>query len=335
MMQILSRTASVLWAIALWVTPAPTSAHPLAPSLLEVRELPSGLVSVLWKTPLLRPRGSAVEPVLPEHCRPVSEPYSSRSKVSAVRELVIDCRPQGLVGAVLRVAGLRESRTDVLVRVALREGRIVREILHRERDSLVVPERKTLAEVAASYVRLGLDHIRTGVDHLLFVLVLVLLVSGRRMLLLTITAFTLGHSVTLSLAVLGFVRFPTAPIEFAIAFSILWIALELTRSRDEVSADRALPPWAMALGFGLLHGFGFAGAMTNAGLPPEDIPLALLSFNAGIELGQALFVGGIIACRQTLRPLRAFLPRWGDQLVAYAIGSVAAFWCLQRAALPF
>jgi hydrogenase/urease accessory protein HupE len=193
----------------------------------------------------------------------------------------------------------------------------------------VVPERQGPFEVLADYAALGGEHILTGLDHLLFVWGLLLLVSTRRALIFTITAFTLGHSVTLSLAVLGYVDFPTGLVELAIAISILVLAVELTSSGGWGALRRH--PSLLAGSFGLLHGFGFAGALADVGLPPEEIPLSLLSFNVGIELGQLAFVFCVLLAGRLLRPLVAGSPGWMRAAPAYAIGSLAVFWCFERA----
>jgi hypothetical protein len=255
--------------LAAVVLAVPAAGHRLAPSLLELREDGNGLVAVLWKTPLQRPVGSEIEPVLPAHCEATDAPTTTPDATSLTL-----------------VRGLETSGTNALLRISLADGRRVRVVLHADSPSLSVPERQTAADVAWDYARLGVDHILTGFDHLLFVLGLVLLVSGRRLLLYTITSFTLGHSVTLSLAALGFVRFPSAPIEVVIAATIAILAAELARGVQAGPTPMRRFPWVMAFAFGLLHGLGFAGALAEIGLPDGEIPLALLSFNLGIEAGQ-------------------------------------------------
>src|SRR5258706_223693 len=230
-------------------------------------------------------------------------------------------------GKEIGATGIAASRAAVLLLVTLRDGRSLRAVLTPDHASFLVPERQRAIEVARSYVRLGIEHILTGIDHLLFVLGLLLLISGRRRLVWTLTAFTLGHSVTLSLAALGLVHVPTAPVEAAIAGSILVLAVEL--ARDPASARGSWVhgrPWTMAALFGLLHGLGFAGALVEAGLPDGEIPLALFSFNVGIEIGQLAFVAAAVtlgAAVGALLPLRRGVRRLAP---AYAIGSLAAFW---------
>jgi hydrogenase/urease accessory protein HupE len=244
----------------------------------------------------------------------------------------LECGEESLVGERLGASDIAGSRSDVLVRVVLADGRRFQAVLTPESPTFEIPARESRLAVGRSYGALGVAHILAGWDHLLFVIGLVLLVSGGGRLVKTVTAFTLGHSVTLSLAVLGFVRVPQAAAESMIALSIFVLAVELAR-------DAALPPtllgrrpWAMAAAFGLLHGLGFAGALAESGLPPGEIPLALASFNLGIELGQLAIVVVTLALRAAL----ARVPwRWPDRLTlapAYAIGALAAFWLYDRAA---
>ena len=239
-----------------------------------------------------------------------------------------------MVGETLRVTGLDASQTDALVRVELADGRTLRAVLSSDSDSFEIPAREDAPRVFRSTLRLGVGHILGGLDHLLFVFGLVLLVGSGRTLLATVTSFTLGHSLTLSLAVLGFVHFPTRAAELAIAASILVLAVELTREPGAKPTWLRRTPWGMACLFGLLHGFGFAGALAEVGLPAGEIPAALLAFNLGIEFGQLAFVLAVLLARRALRPALARAPGALARIPAYAIGSLAAYWCFQRA-VPF
>jgi hydrogenase/urease accessory protein HupE len=209
----------------------------------------------------------------------------------------------------------------------------VQAVLHAGAPSLVIPERASRLAVVRDYLRLGALHIATGFDHLLFVFGLVLLARGVRRLVWTVTAFTAGHSVTLSLAALGVVRFPTAPIELAIAATILVLALELARPAQEGRASwLRRRPWLAAFAFGLLHGFGFAGALAEIGLPQQEIPLALFAFNAGIEVGQLAFVALVLGLGRVFAPLLARAPAAIARAPVTAMGALAFYWCLDRAA---
>jgi len=282
--------------------------------------------------PALRPAGTAIEPLLPEHCRPLGDPELTEEGSAALVRMRVDCGERGLVGTRLGFSGLGDSRTNALVRVELPGGFVQRAVLHGAAPTLEVSAVPSAWQTARDYAALGFEHILGGVDHLLFVLGLLVLVRGPRMLIETVTAFTLGHSVTLSLAALGFVHAPTGPIEVAIAASIVWLAVEITQP----SSARPSSPWrrprTLAGGFGLLHGFGFAGALAEVGLPANDIPLALGSFNLGIELGQLCFVAALIAAYLALRRLQLPAAPWASRALAYTIGSLASFWMFQRAA---
>jgi hydrogenase/urease accessory protein HupE len=330
-----SHAAGLLVLVAGALLAGGAAAHRLAPSLLDVRELSPGRIEVLWKTPTLRPVGVELRPELPEGCAALGDPVPGGSAAAATLRWSADCGEAGLVGRSFRVHGLAESRTQALLRLALADGRHLQAVLRGEAPAFVVPERERPLQVAGDYLELGFRHILGGLDHLLFVLGLVLLVSSRRMLVWTVTAFTAGHSVTLSLAVLGFFGLPSRIVEVGIAVSILVLAVELARGEDAPPSPLRRLPWAMAGLFGLLHGFGFAGALVEVGLPAAEIPLALLFFNLGIEVGQLVFVAVVLVVQWVLRPLAAQGPRWLARLPAYGIGSFAAWWCLERAAVFF
>jgi hydrogenase/urease accessory protein HupE len=311
------------------------AAHPLAPALLSLEELSSGEFAVIWRVSLLRPRGSDVRPVLPRHCRVLEPARFVRGASDLTESWKVDCGPRGLVGSTLAVRGLERSRTDALLRVKLADGRSVRGLVRPGASEFVVPERESVLDVVRAYLRLGVEHLLFGLDHVLFVIGLVLLVRGWRMLVATITSFTVGHSVTLSLATLGVVDVPTRFFEFAIAFSILLLGAELARREAVESSPMRRWPWAVGFGFGLLHGLGFAGALSEIGLPQGEIPLALFAFNVGVEFGQLGVVIPLVAVGWLARDWLAALPARAVRLPAYAIGSLAGYWCIERALVFF
>lgn len=312
------------------------AAHPLAPSLLELRERADGLVDVRFKTPLLQARGAAHAPRLPDVCRPVGEASERREGTGVVIEFRVDCGESGLTGLTIGVDGLEAGVANALVRVVSPGGDVRQALLSARDPVFVVPARPSQGAVARSYALLGTEHLVFGFDHVLFVLGLLMLIRGRRLLLLTITSFTVGHSVTLALAVLGFVRFPTALVEVGIAASLLVLAMEIPAVRDVGDGRRAGPferrPWVVAFTFGLLHGLGFAGALAEIGLPVADVPLALLSFNVGIEIGQLALVAAVLALVHA-----AVWLRWPTRSPAQrtagiaAIGTLAGYWVIERA----
>jgi len=319
---------AVLYVLVL-AFPAPAAAHPLAPSLLEIRETAGGRAAVLWKMPLQRPAGADPRPVLPAACRPAGPRSTAVEETALVTRWTVDCGPAGLAGAEISVEGLAAVRSDVLLRVTRADGSAVRAVLRAEASVFRLPRAQRPLDVAGGYLSLGIEHLLTGADHLLFLLGLMLLVRERRRLLATVTAFTLGHSVTLSLAALGIVHIPSAPAEAAIAFSILVLAVELARDRPGALSRR---PWAMAAAFGLLHGLGFAGALAEIGLPAREIPLALVSFNTGIELGQIAFLIAVAAVLRITRPATRRFPAWSAGAPVYLIGTLAAYWFFERLA---
>lgn len=250
-----------------------------------------------------------------------------------------------LRGQSLRIAGLEGTMTDVLVRVEFADDTSWTQRLTSGQPTAVIPLRQSGLTVAGVYLKLGVEHILLGIDHLLFVLALLIIASGTMQLIKTITAFTVAHSITLALATLGFVHVPSTPVEAVIALSIVFVALVIVRQRSPSPpsggegrseggqtslAIRA--PWIVAFTFGLLHGFGFAGALTEAGLPEGHIPLALLFFNIGVEAGQLLFIVFVLGIIGMLYRIRIAFPRWVQLVPPYAIGSVAMFWVIQRIA---
>jgi hypothetical protein len=310
-------------------------AHPLAPALLEIIETAPGQLDVQWRTSRFKVPGTNVRPVLPAHCKMLGEPEFTENVTSVSERWSVQCDAHSLVGERIAVTELDRARTDALLRITLADGRQVQRVVRAREPFLIVPEGESAFAVLLTYLGLGFEHIMLGPDHLLFVFGLLLLVPTTRILIGTITAFTLGHSITLSLAVLGFVDFPSRPIEFLIALTVFVLAVELARAPDMPPTLMRRLPWLMAIVFGLLHGLGFAGALNEVGLPANEIPVALFSFNVGIELGQILFVLVILALMRLLRGVLRAMPRWTHAIPIYAMGTMAAFWCFERAVVLF
>ena len=321
--------AAALAVLAGLATPA--VAHEVRPAYLELREAQSGELDVLWKTPMIGDARLALEPVLSGASREVAPRTTRLTGNAAVQTWRLQLGGP-LRGRSLAIDGLAATMTDALVRVEFADGAVWSARLGPRAPSLTIPERPGQGSVARTYLALGIEHIALGIDHLLFVLALLLVTRGTRRLLLTVSAFTVAHSITLALATLGFVHVPSAPVEAVIALSIVFVAAEIVRTRRGEEGLTARAPWIVAFAFGLLHGFGFAGALGEIGLPEGQIPLALLFFNVGVELGQLLFVAGILALIALARRARLDLPQWAGAVPAYAIGSVATFWVLQRIA---
>jgi hydrogenase/urease accessory protein HupE len=323
--------------LSLLLAATAAQAHPLAPALLQLEEKPGGVVDVLWKRSALSVPGSSVEPVLPPACPATSPAAIEQEGVAVFVRWTIDCGAAGLIGQPVRVEGLGPAKIDTLVRIALSDGRSVQRVLRRSEPEMIVPAKASRLQVFVDYLSIGFDHILGGTDHLLFVFGLFLLCAGLRPLVKTITSFTVGHSITLSLAALGYTQLPSGPIEVLIAASVLALAVELARDGARAEARETLMrryPWPMALLFGLLHGMGFAGALREVGLPQGEIPMALFSFNVGIELGQLAFVTALVVAAAMVRRVTLPIPL-PQRAAVYAMGSLAAFWTIERAFAVF
>jgi hydrogenase/urease accessory protein HupE len=263
----------------------------------------------------------------------VIPPHRQELSDSIVERRVIEA-PDGLAGRRIEFVGLQGTIADVLVRLRLADGSTTTMMVGPSQPWVEIPATSGPYAVAVAFLKHGVGHILGGYDHLLFVLALLMIVSSTRVLVWTITAFTLAHSITLALATLGLVRVPGPPIEAAIAFSILLLASEIVRLRRGAPSLTARWPWVVAFCFGLLHGFGFAGALSEIGLPKGDVPLALLAFNSGVELGQLAFIAVVLGTLWVVRRLNTSqdLDRGFTRVVAYAIGCTAAFWFVERVA---
>ncbi len=306
------------------------NAHRLQPAYFEINEQSAGKFSILWKRPFVGSRPMNISPQLPAGCSNITEPVVQTLDSGAVERWLVDCGSSGMINETIIIDGLPLTQTDTLLRIQLIDGSMHTTVLRPESPSFVVPEKASKSKVAGSYLVFGIEHILGGFDHLLFVLGLLLIVRNTRLLIKTITAFTFAHSVTLAMASLGFVHVPQAPVEAVIALSIIFLASELVKQHRGETGLTTKAPWLVALTFGLLHGFGFAGALTEVGLPQSDIPLALLFFNVGVEVGQLMFVAGVLCVTWMIKKLKFRWPVWVDQVPAYSIGSLAAFWFIQR-----
>ncbi|TDG11966.1 HupE/UreJ family protein [Seongchinamella unica] len=309
----------------------PAQAHRFAPSLLKVTEIGPGQYNLVWKTPAQATSNVPLRPRWPSSCEVSQASAPQMEGTGMVTSLQLVCTglgDDGLVGDTLGIDGLGPNQASAMLMVSLLDGRQYQQVLNAEQTQFVVPEEPGAGEVMGDYSFLGMEHIWGGIDHLLFVFGLLLLVGGGTRLLWTITAFTVGHSITLSLVTLGYFNYPVALVEFTIALSIFVLAVELTREGRNDLLWRN--PWWLAGGFGLLHGMGFAGALAETGLPQDNVPLALLFFNIGIELGQIAFILLVLALWWLLR--RPLGP-WQEQLrwvPVYLLGGLSAMWCLER-----
>jgi hypothetical protein len=321
-------------AVGLALSSSVAHAHPLAPSALRLVEAEDGLVTLRFRTPMARPVGTSIEPVIPDACAEVGQRRVALAPPSAVESTVRLRCEGGIVGKTFGARGLAASGTDVLWEARRADGSVASGLLHAGSAHFEVPARARPSAVLADYLRLGVEHFATGTDHVLFVLALLFVLARRRALFIAITAFTIGHSVSLALAALDVVRLPQGPVEVAIAASILVLALELGAPRsDETQRPIERHPALIPGAFGLLHGRGFAGVLLDAGLPVTAIPHALLGFNVGIELAQLALVA--VALLVVALARRISVPRLASarSIASYAIGSVAAMWILERSGL--
>jgi len=320
---------ALLAAGLLLLTAAPARAHEMRPGFLELRETGPETWSFLWK----RPTGGEVEiqiaPVIPEGCRLATPDRQLLSPGAVIVRGTLTCAG-GLAGKTIAIAGLEATVTDVLVRLHHADGRLESHLLRPASPSVRLGGVTSRLERSLSYSQLGVQHILLGVDHLLFVLGLLLIVSGRWTLVKTITSFTVAHSITLAIATLGYASAPLPPLNAAIALSILFLGPEIVRVWRGETSFTIRHPWVVAFAFGLLHGFGFASGLTSMGLPKAEIPLALLLFNVGVEIGQIAFVVLIVLLERAFRTLEIRWPRWAEALPGYAVGSLGAFWTIQR-----
>jgi hydrogenase/urease accessory protein HupE len=307
--------------------------HEVRPGYLELRQTGAETWSVLWKVPAQGEMRLSIHPQFPETCALASELITLQSAGAHTELTTIACKG-GLAGRAIGIDGLSATMTDVLVRTEGLDGTTQITRLTPSAPSFVVEAAPRALEVARTYLVLGVEHILLGIDHLLFVLALLILVKDTRRLIWTVTAFTLAHSLTLVGATLGFVHVPGPPVEAAIALSIVFVAVEIVHSRHGMTGLTERFPWIVAFSFGLLHGFGFASALSEVGLPQSAIPVALLFFNVGVEIGQLLFIASVLAviaaAREVMRRFAVSQPAWTWRVPPYAIGSVAAFWSIQR-----
>lgn len=323
----MKRLARLTGGLVLGCACAAAVAHPLAPALLELRETTPARYEVLWRTTVVRTGTQEVIPRLPEDCRALSEPQARLEGGEAVAaRWTVQCE-SALASRVVAVDGLAGSGINVILRLVDGNGAESKALLDAATPALVVSSQP----VFRSYLALGVAHLLGGLDHLLFLLGLVLLLHGLRTLLLATAAFTAGHSITLALAVLGWIPAGSALAEIAIAGTLLVLALELAQPAGAPPTLLRRRPGLIAGGFGLIHGLGFASALLGAGLPASAIPLALLAFNLGIEAGQIGVIAALLAVAMPWRG-RALRPALVSALPAYGIGSLAVYWCLERSA---
>ncbi len=322
---------SVVAVIALVSISQTAGAHESRPAYLQITLTDSDDVRVLLKVPAAGNLRLGLYVSMPVECTASSEGASFLIDNAYVERAVYTCGG-GLIGKDVAIDGLSSTLTDVLVRVERPDGSGQVAKLTPTKTSFVVAATPSAWAVASTYLSIGAEHILSGFDHLLFVLALLMIVSGLRMLIWTVTSFTVAHSITLAAATFGVITVPQAPIEVVIALSIVFVASEIvhiSRGKPSLTSRR---PWLVAFAFGLLHGFGFAGALTEVGLPESAIPVALLFFNLGVEAGQLAFIVVAIAIVAVLRRFLQDAQEHIRPAIAYGIGTIASFWVIERMA---
>jgi hydrogenase/urease accessory protein HupE len=303
--------------------------------LLNITEQKPGWFEVTWKVPTRGSRALAIKPVLPSSMVPYGPPSSHTIPGANIQYATYQTKGGALAGETITIDGLTATQIDVMVQIKFTDGSTHSTILRPSTPSFTVPSPETKAKIAWIYLRMGIEHILQGIDHLLFVLGLLLIVGSRYTLIKTITAFTIAHSITLAIATLGYASAPVQPLNAAIALSILFLGPEIVRVWRGETSFTIRHPWVVAFVFGLLHGFGFASGLSMIGLARAEIPIALLLFNVGVEIGQLSLVTLILLIERSFRVLEIRWPRWVELVPGYTVGSLGAFWTIQRTVMMF
>lgn len=323
----------VLGLIGSWVACAGVMAHESQPGSLELRQVARNRYEIIWRAPIYYGRPHPARLELPQNWQDEMPPAERMLPDSQVFRRVVTVGDTGVEGSVIRFPGLEKTITDVFIRLNRLDGSAMTAVARPAKPYAQLRGERTWQVTAWEYIGLGFHHILSGVDHLLFVLGLLLIVRGRMLLFKTVTAFTVAHSLTLALATLGLASAPLPPLNAAIALSIFFLGPEIVRAwRGETSLTIRYP-WLVAFLFGLLHGFGFASGLSTTGMPKAEIPQSLLFFNVGVEVGQLVFVFTALALVRSFRILEVRWPRWAELVPGYAVGGLGAFWTIQRTAI--
>lgn len=323
---------ALLWSVVClnFLIGAQAQAHESQPASLDIRQIAPTALELIWRTPLMFGQRHPARLQLPPDWQPLSEVLPQRQDQAFVETHRVDTGEAGIDGLLIRFPGLETTVTDVFVRLTRLDGTTTTHIARPTQAWVTLRGERDWLANAREYLGLGVQHILLGVDHLLFVLGLLLIVQGTRMLVQTITAFTVAHSLTLGLATLGYAQVPIAPLNAAVALSILFLGPEIVRRWRGGDSLTLRYPWIVALLFGLLHGFGFASGLALSGLPRAEIPQALLWFNVGVELGQLAFVGLILLLVRAFRVLQFHWPLWVERTPGYLVGVCGAYWTIDR-----
>ena len=325
----LSRTLVLLALAMLMTASVPATAHEVRPAFLQIREIEPSTFDVLWKTPAQGDMRLALNAILPRECRSLGVPRTTLVNAAVVEHRRTVC-DGGISGKRIEFENLSATLTDVIVRFEPIAGSPKTLRVNGSTPHVEIPARQSMGSVASGYFLFGVEHILLGFDHLLFVLCLLMLIEGRKRLLAAITAFTVAHSITLAGTTFGWLRLASVPVEACIALSIAFLAAEIIKTRAGRPSSTQRRPWIAAFGFGLLHGFGFASALHDIGLPEDALPLALVSFNLGVEAGQLVFVAVVLALVGGWRRYAPNLPAYSYRALPYIAGITASFWFIER-----
>lgn len=313
----------------------PAMAHESQPGTLEINQLTEDRYDVIWRAPIYYGKPHPAKMQLPENWKDIVQPTERRMVDSIVFHRVVDVGTKSVEGAILHFPGLESTITDVYVRLTRLDATMMTAVVRPTSPFIELRGQRSWSNTTITYTSLGFQHIMLGVDHLLFVLGLLLIVSNRGMLIKTITSFTLAHSITLAIATLGYASAPLAPLNAVIALSILFLGPEIVRSWRGQTSLTIRYPWVVAFMFGLLHGFGFASGLSTTGMPKAELPFALLFFNVGVELGQLVFVFAALALARSFKVLEVRWPVWAEAIPGYTVGSLGAYWTIQRTYILF
>ena len=322
--------------LGMLLLPSTVAAHEVRPAYLQVTEVSGGHFEVLWKQPILPDadpglvRRLPIAPRFPAHCQETDRQLPDLTASALIERWTLSCGNAGLIGAEVSIDGLPRTLTDVLLRVRLVDGTAADHLLRSEAPRVVLSPESGGGAAVPTYLVLGIEHLLFGFDHILFVVGLLFFVHRALQLVQVVTAFTVAHSITLALSTLGLVTLSQRPVEAVIALSILFLAVELCRDARSGQSAMARSPWAIAFGFGLLHGFGFAGALAEIGLPESARAMALLLFNLGVEIGQLAIVGILLALLQVVRISRVPVPAFAARMPVWVMGTVSAYWFVER-----
>ena len=321
------RSIKLIFALMLFISSF-VRAHEVRPAFFSMTQINDSTFQVVWKLPAMGNAIPKIYPILPDNW--IINNEKANLLPGNLRQTYLLQIEGQLGGNKIYFEGLEKTLIDILVSINLLDGAKYSLMVRPSNPTYMIPLVPKTWDVIKTYIILGIEHILSGIDHLLFVLALLLITKGFKRLVKTITAFTIAHSITLSLATLGIIGLPGPPVEAIIALSIVFLAVELIHYYRGIEGYTVRYPWIVAFVFGLLHGFGFAGALAQVGLPQTEIPTALLFFNVGVEFGQLIFVIAILGLFWVVNKLGPSWPAWFKWVPPYAIGSLASFWLIER-----